>query len=125
MNKKIALSCLLYETPHDEEYWKISVEKQEKPESIIFEMDDENMKIGPEKTEFLVESVVKGISIFSKELQTDFEHLFYDHVVVFQLENGKILCISAMSGPCGVDIMMDEKDIQDVLERCYEKRVLF
>ncbi|MDR7071488.1 hypothetical protein [Fictibacillus barbaricus] len=119
----LAFSCRVLETQHNEEYWKISIQKQENPAPFIFEVDDEDKKVNLTNTEILIESHVMGMSIFSKEFETDMEQLNYDHAVVFELENGRNLCISAMNGPCGVDITMDEEEIQKILAGCIERFV--
>ncbi|WNB91118.1 hypothetical protein [Bacillus sp. NEB1478] len=114
----LAFTCRLLETPNDEEYWKISVQKQKKPPPITYEADYEGNPVSPTKTEIPIETSVKKVSIFSKELQTRHELLIYDHAVVFALENEKTLCISAILSPCGVDISLDDGEIKKILGGC-------
>lgn len=108
-------------------YWQMHVERGAKPKNIVYEMDDQFNKYvldHPSSIDLKSSSKLVSIEIYSdrdtQTVNTESDTLYstyYDHSVVFVLENGDKFCISVDTGMPDDTVMgYDEKGINILLK---------
>jgi hypothetical protein len=116
----LALNCEHLESDNLEDYWQISVKEKEYPEPLKYEFNsDFNSIVIDPHSNISFFSKIKGFSIFTKEIQTEREHLLYDNAILLYLEGNVTLCISAMRSCLGLDITIDEDKINETIVGCF------
>ncbi|MBU9723208.1 MULTISPECIES: hypothetical protein [Bacillaceae] len=112
------------ESDADEDYWRLDVKEAAEPENISYHYDEElsdKALAGPFST-INIWSVIKKISVYSKKMVNDEEHLEYDAVLVFHLENGQQLGLT--HDLMFIKLTYDSERIKEMTKHCYERLCL-
>ncbi|MGP4081731.1 hypothetical protein ACTWQL_17635 [Pseudalkalibacillus sp. R45] len=124
-NYFLRLDCCEKETDDYEEYYHITCKKQDTPEPLQYEMNENNTfeyAVQPHSIISIFNKIIR-VTIYTKEFQTENEQIVYDSSLIFDLDNGKRICLSPQP-VMGFELTFDQQKMKSITEGYHKRMVL-